>query len=772
MISPLRRLAAATLLTLCAAPAAMPQATNLPARANTTFGLNTNGVVKVPATDVYWPTQTMRIGTATVTNLTAGTVSGIDGTEVTLLDLANNFTTNTVEAALIQLSDDLGAVDVSNYLLKTGGTLTGDVDMTYSQPVLLIASSDSFYSSLALSRTYDTSYPNIYSKIQTLEGTSGDILSEIRTTQINATQSELTIDVHGSPGSEVVKIGPTNILFNANLTAANITAPASVITAASLVGPLTGNVTGNVSGSAATFTSNLTGDVTSTGMTTVIGSSTVTSAMIVNGTVAAGDTSITGTPTGSKYLRDDWSWQTVSAGVAGSTGSTDNLALRADGAGGATLQSSDLSIEDVSTSTANNLQLKNNHAGQTNSSLVLTPKGSGAVVLGPRPDGTTTGGNARGTYAVDLQIVRSAAGYVAAGNYSGVLSGYSNYAASGYDAAVMAGGHLNGVSSYFGFVGGGENNVASGYWNCTLVGGESNGNAGSWSFLGAGKYNNIYTGSEYDFLGGGYNCDIWTTSDYCVLGGGLENTLDSCGPYCVLAGGYENNITGAANGALIGGGYLNDITSTAHYSVLPGGYDNNITSSGVAHTLSGGSGNTISGSAAYSTIPGGRNNVATASYGTAIGYDALAQWTGAVAISAGKKTTNGDRQAVTVLWSGTSTSATPVELFLGGDGSSVFSIPSNSVASYDLTVAVARSDTPGDTATYFRRGRIKNIAGTTTLVEIGAASLDDEDAGAAACSFALTAVDAATDYLKPSFTGEAAKTYQVHITATVNYLDF
>lgn len=44
---------------------------------------------------------------------------------------------------------------------------------------------------------------------------------------------------------------------------------------------------------------------------TVSASGTVWS--IDAGVVTAADTTITGTPTGSKYLRDDWSWQSVVA---------------------------------------------------------------------------------------------------------------------------------------------------------------------------------------------------------------------------------------------------------------------------------------------------------------------------------------------------------------------------------------------------------------------------------------------------------------------------
>jgi hypothetical protein len=148
-----------------------------------------------------------------------------------------------------------------------------------------------------------------------------------------------------------------------------------------------------------------------------------------------------GTPSASNYLRGDGSWQTVTAGVGGGTGATDNAIIRADGTGGSTVQSSDINIEDATTSTANNVTISNLHSGQTNSSLVLNPKGTGAFVIGPKPDGTTTGGNARGTYAVDLQwSPRFAATNVASGNRSIILNGENN-TSSGSDA--ISGGSAN-----------------------------------------------------------------------------------------------------------------------------------------------------------------------------------------------------------------------------------------------------------------------------------------------------------------------------------------
>ena len=53
-----------------------------------------------------------------------------------------------------------------------------------------------------------------------------------------------------------------------------------------------------------------------------------------------------------------------------------------------------------------------------NSNIVVSPKGTGSFILGPPPDGTIVGGNARGDNAIDLQLVRAAATQVASGTGS------------------------------------------------------------------------------------------------------------------------------------------------------------------------------------------------------------------------------------------------------------------------------------------------------------------------------------------------------------------
>ena len=109
---------------------------------------------------------------------------------------------------------------------------------------------------------------------------------------------------------------------------------------------------------------------------------------------------------------------TATGTIGGSTGSTDNLILRSDGTGAATLQNSALQLDDATTSTQANVAIVNAHS-ETNSALVMTPKGTGAFIVGPKPDGTSTGGNARGSGAICIQPRnRSNANQVASGTGS------------------------------------------------------------------------------------------------------------------------------------------------------------------------------------------------------------------------------------------------------------------------------------------------------------------------------------------------------------------
>ena len=102
--------------------------------------------------------------------------------------------------------------------------------------------------------------------------------------------------------------------------------------------------------------------------------------------------------------------------------------------------------------------------------LALMPKGNGAITA-QVPDGTVTGGNARGQYAVDLQTLRTANTKVASGTYSTVAGGRDN-TASGWSSTV-AGGYGNKASASYSTVAGGEGNTASGTYS-TVAGGYGN----------------------------------------------------------------------------------------------------------------------------------------------------------------------------------------------------------------------------------------------------------------------------------------------------------
>ena len=102
------------------------------------------------------------------------------------------------------------------------------------------------------------------------------------------------------------------------------------------------------------------------------------------------------------------------------------------------------------------------NAASTNADLVLQPKGTGAL-LAQLPDSTATGGNKRGDYAVDLQMIRNSASQVASGSRS-LTAGQGNTASG---AAASAIGLLN-VSSGLNSVALGAGNESSAYSSVSL----------------------------------------------------------------------------------------------------------------------------------------------------------------------------------------------------------------------------------------------------------------------------------------------------------------
>jgi len=313
----------------------------------------------------------------------------------------------------------------------------------------------------------------------------------------------------------------------------------------------------------------------------------------------------------------------------------------------------------------------------TNISLVLQPKGTGALQA-QQTTSTSTGGNARGANAVDWQTSRGGATQVASGQYSNVLGGISNTSVS--YGSVLGGGSSNYSSGTVSFLGGGGSNTTSGNYS-VLVGGGSNTVSGYYNFIGGGFTNSGTSGSAVTTQSGtmngttavtlsGSNASIKVgqyitgtsiagdTYVAAISGtsltlsknasGSSTNTLNFFTPHGVVVGGGNNQATGAysfvggggdagtagnrnvASGdwSFVGGGFKN--TSSGSYSNISSGQQN--TSSSTNSTIAGGWSNTASNQNSFigggygntasgfsSVIGGGNSNTANSTYSAIIG---------------------------------------------------------------------------------------------------------------------------------------------------------
>jgi hypothetical protein len=165
---------------------------------------------------------------------------------------------------------------------------------------------------------------------------------------------------------------------------------------------------------------------------------------------------------------------TASGDVVGPSSSVDNAVARFDLTTGKLIQGSSIVIDDETASTQQNVAIRNVDPA-TNSAVVITPKGTGAFILGPKPDGTSAGGGARGSGAVDLQTLRSGINQTASGARAALLGGSVN-TASGSESIVL-GGNNNSASQDNSAVIGGNNNSASGQ-RAACIGGNNNSASG------------------------------------------------------------------------------------------------------------------------------------------------------------------------------------------------------------------------------------------------------------------------------------------------------
>ncbi len=204
-----------------------------------------------------------------------------------------------------------------------------------------------------------------------------------------------------------------------------------------------------------------------------------------------------------------------------------------------------------------------------NSGMAVVPNGVGAFMLSI-PDGTTTGGNARGNYAIDLQTARSSATQVASGSTT-IVIGQSNTASDTNAVAIGVGNvssQPNAASIGSANVSHGSNSFTAGYNNTangrgSVVMGETNTGNGLFSVVSGVNGDDRGTSSASVFSGPNYRAQteiylfqgntsgaspIVLTTD----GNGASNTnVGTLGPNSAETFTVELTVNDRGNGACV-----------------------------------------------------------------------------------------------------------------------------------------------------------------------------------------------------------------------------
>jgi hypothetical protein len=274
------------------------------------------------------------------------------------------------------------------------------------------------------------------------------------------------------------------------------------------------------------------------------------------------------------------------------------------------------------------------------SSMVVTSDGA--------LQSTPTGGNARGTKAVDLQVDRAVATQVASGNNS-----------------VIAGGKSNIATALYSSVGGGVANAASGQAS--------------------------------------------------AISGGTSNSANSTNA-AVLGGTF--NTAGASSAVVLGG--------TANQAL---------------------------GSA--SVCLGGNGNVSNGQYSVSVGGQSSAQRYGEFAHSGGQFAQIGDAQESRLLMRGTTTNATPTQIFLDGAAALIL-LANKQTLGFRMLISARRTDAASESAAFQLLGCIDQQTGAATCRIVGSVTKTVIARDDAAWDVAATA-DSTNGALILTVTGENAK---------------
>lgn len=119
---------------------------------------------------------------------------------------------------------------------------------------------------------------------------------------------------------------------------------------------------------------------------------------------------------------------------------------------------------------------------------VFSPKGSGAI-LAQIPDNTTTGGNKRGSYAIDLQMQRTNANQVASAARCFIGGGQRNIVTDTESGTIA--GYGNSIASPYSVAGGFSNTISAGGGSSALFGESNSVGASHAAAFGAGSTNTV-----------------------------------------------------------------------------------------------------------------------------------------------------------------------------------------------------------------------------------------------------------------------------------------
>ena len=335
----------------------------------------------------------------------------------------------------------------------------------------------------------------------------------------------------------------------------------------------------------------------------------------------------------------------------------------------------------------------------TNTSIALKPNGTGAIIASV-PDGTTTGGNARGSAAIDFQMGRDNAIQVASGEQS-----------------IIAGGRANRASGLRSSVVGGEYGVASGNWSY-VGGGNVNTASASYSGVSSGSSNNA-------------------TSNYSTISGGQSNTA-STNTHATVVGGQSNTASGLKS--VVGG--------------------NGNTTSGEA-SVSFGSGNVASARFATALGMSSRaylyNQFSVGAVGSSFGFNVgSSQYSFLVASAQGVLTTGGT-SSVTL-------DGDAGNLIIPNGNNRAWNVQIDTIAVVTAITGTATGVSVGDCYRETKQLLFKRIGGTSSIVGTVDTSAIKSDSGMSTASITISAGGSqqmAITFTAPTFSGGGSVTCRV-----------